>query len=186
MRVHIRTLDSRIMKEVKMSEIHDDRWFLVQLKPNCYSIAERNLRRQGFETFLPLQDVTARKDNKFLSKLRPLFPGYLFVSLDVTQSHWRAVNSTYGINRLVSFGNVPSRVPNILVQQLMARCDRAGKFIPADQLQPGVEVLLTKGPFTNFVATIERVTPDQRVWILLDIIGRMTRVAVRADHVRAV
>ena len=31
-------------------------WFLAQLKPNCANIADRNLKRQGFQTFLPVEE----------------------------------------------------------------------------------------------------------------------------------
>ena len=33
-------------------------WYVVQFKPNSHKIALRNLQRQGFETFLPMHEVT--------------------------------------------------------------------------------------------------------------------------------
>ena len=44
----------------------------------------------------------------------------------------------------------------------------------------------SKGPFTGFVATIETIAPDRRVWVLIEIMGGQTRVAVSAEHLRAV
>ncbi len=41
-------------------------------------------------------------------------------------------------------------------------------------------------PFTDFVATIERVAPDSRVYVLMELMGAKTRVAVSAEHLRAV
>lgn len=161
-------------------------WFLAQFKPNSHHIAERNLARQGFETFLPLQEETRRTRRKFTTHLRPLFPGYMFVALDMLQGHWRKVNSTYGILRLVIHRKIPKPLPDELINQLMIRCDQEGRLIPPKEFASGDRVLLTKGPFTNFIAKIESVDPDRRVWILLDIIGRETRVAIDADHVRAV
>jgi transcriptional antiterminator RfaH len=38
----------------------------------------------------------------------------------------------------------------------------------------------------NFVTTINNIAPDQRVWVLMDIMGRQTRMAVGADQLRAV
>ncbi len=57
-------------------------WYLIQFKPNSHRLAERNLLRQGFETFLPMQEVTRRKASRFVNDLRPLFPGYMFVSVN--------------------------------------------------------------------------------------------------------
>ena len=161
-------------------------WFLAQFKPNSHNIAERNLTRQGFHTFLPMQEETKRARGKFITQMRPLFPGYMFVALDMLLGSWRAVNSTYGITRLVSLGKEPTPVPLDLVSQLMLRCDREGKLLPPKLLQPGDEVLLTKGPFTDFVATIERIAPDRRIYVLMELMGAKTRVAVNAEHLRAV
>lgn len=60
-------------------------WFLAQLKPNSVKIAERNLKRQGFRTFLPVEEVTKRANSKFVTAVRPMFPGYIFVSFDATK-----------------------------------------------------------------------------------------------------
>ena len=160
-------------------------WFLAQIKPNSHKIAERNLARQGFRTFLPLHEETTRVRGKFTVQKRPLFPGYLFVALDMLQGRWRAVNSTYGITRIVSLGKVPTPVPSELVSQLMRRCDQEGKLLPQKLLKPGDEVTMTKGPFADVIATIESVTTDRRVWVLMDIMGGQTRVAVSAQHIRA-
>lgn len=161
-------------------------WFLAQFKPNSHHIAQRNLTRQGFRTFLPMQEETKRTRGKFVTQMRPLFPGYLFVALDMLRGGWRSVNSTYGITRLVSLGKEPTPVPLDLVSQLMLRCDREGKLLPPKLLKPGDEVMLTKGPFMDFVARIEAIAPDRRVYVLMELMGAQTRVAVSADHLRAV
>jgi|21_taG_2_1085346.scaffolds.fasta_scaffold00516_14 transcriptional antiterminator RfaH len=158
-------------------------WFLAQLKPNCANIVDKNLKRQGFQTFLPLEDETRRHNGKFITGTRPLFPGYIFVAFDVTQGLWRKVNSTFGITRLVSFGKRPAAVPQDLVSQLMLRCDAEGKLSqPKRPFKPGDKVTLTKGPFANFVAEIEKIEADRRTWVLMEIMSRQTRVDIGADQ----
>jgi transcriptional antiterminator RfaH len=159
-------------------------WFLAQLKPNCAKIADKNLKQQGFQTFLPLEEETRQRNGKFVTTDRPLFPGYIFVAFDVDRGLWRQVNSTYGITRLVSFGKEPAAVPLDLVSQLMLRCDAQGKLLPPKVLKPGDQVTLTKGPFANFVAEVEKIAPDRRVWVLMDVMGGKKRVAIGADHLR--
>lgn len=168
--------------------IHDrgTSWFLAQLKPNCAKIADKNLKRQGFQTFLPMEEETRQRSGKFVTTMRPLFPGYIFVAFDVTRGFWRSVNSTYGITRLVSLGKEPTAVPQDLVSQLMLRCNAKGKLQPPKLLRAGDQVTLTKGPFANFVAEVEKIAPDQRVWLLMEIMGNRTRVAVGADQLRSV
>lgn len=156
-------------------------WFLAQFKPNCHKIAERNLRQQRFQTFLPLHEETKRRAGRFISTLRPLFTGYIFVAFNTATGGWRAINSTYGVTRLVSFGEEPQPIPLGLISQLMLRCDEGGNLLPPQILRPGDPVRLTSGPFAEFVATVEKISPDQRVWVLLDLMGRTARVAVQAD-----
>lgn len=160
------------------------RWFLAQIKPNSHALAERNLKRQGFQTFLPKQEETRRINTRFVTRMRPLFPGYLFVALDTGLGGWRAVNSTLGITRLVGFGEGPVPVPDTLVSQLMRRCDPDGNLLPPQHLAPGDEVTVTQGPLASFIATIESIAPDRRVYVLMDLMGARTRVAMDVEQLR--
>ena len=159
-------------------------WFLAQVKPNCGQIAARNLARQGFQTFLPTYDESVRHKGKFITKTKPLFAGYIFVAFDTGQGGWHSINSTYGITRLVSFGAAPAPVPDAIISHLMQRCDATGALLPPPEPKPGDCVQFIEGAFADFVATVEKVTPDKRVWILLDLMGQKTRVSVEAGGVR--
>jgi transcriptional antiterminator RfaH len=85
-----------------------------------------------------------------------------------------------------STGKNPVEVPLNLVSQLMRRCDSAGKLLPPKLLSPGDQVMINKGPFLEFIATIESIASDRRVWVLLDFMGQQTRVAVPADQLRTI
>ncbi len=159
-------------------------WFLAQLKRNNAAMANRNLKQQGFSTFLPMEQVTRPLKDKIDTALRPLFPGYIFVALNVEDGRWRAINSTLGIARLVSFGNEPATVPLDVISQLILRCDATGKLLAPPAFNPGDPVRLTAGPFAEFVATVEKIAPDERVWVLMNLMGGQTRVAVQAQALR--
>lgn len=88
------------------------------------------------------------------------------------------------MTRLVSFGKEPAPVPAALMADLVQRCDSSGKLLPPKHLQPGDQVVLTGGPFASFVAEVEKIAPDRRVWVLMEIMGGQTRTAVRADQLR--
>ena len=161
-----------------------DSWFLAQLRPNSAHIAERNLKWQGFQTFLPRHEETRRIRDKFVTAVRPLFPGYIFVAFDAEGGLWRTVNSTVGVTRLVSFSLYPTSVPTDIVTLLLDRCDATGTLQPPRQLQPGDKVHLMTGPFANFAAEIEKTAADQRVWVLMDIMGGRTRVLVEPEQLQ--
>jgi len=161
-------------------------WFLAQIKPHSHKIAERNLCRQGFQTFLPMHEETKRRAGRFTRTLCPLFAGYMFVAFDTAKGGWRAINSTYGVTRLVSFGGEPRPVPLDLISNLMQRCDEGGKLLPPRVLKPGDVVKISGGPFAEFVATVEAISLDQRVWVLLDLMGQTTRVAMQPEALQTI
>ena len=68
----------------------------------------------------------------------------------------------------------------------MLRCDEGGKLLPPRILMTGDAVKISGGPFANFVATVEEIGPDQRVWVLLDLMGQTTRVAVQPEALQVV
>ena len=81
-------------------------------------------------------------------------------------------------------GKEPTAVPQDLISQLMLRCDDAGILLPPELLNPGDLVTVTTGPLNSFVAEVEKLAADRRVWVLLEIMGRQTRVAVGFDQLR--
>ena len=170
---------------------HDLHWYLVQCKPNAAQIAVRNLENQNFCTFLPIQEITKRKGKIFHRQIHPLFPGYLFVQIDPDQGPWRQVNSTRGVARLVRLGAEPSMVPNEIVEALMARCDeqsilRQTSETQSSELQAGNQAKVTQGPFSGFIATISETEPNNRINILIEIMGQTTKVAINAGALQPI
>ena len=161
-----------------------NRWYLIQFKPNSHRLAERNLHRQGFETFLPMQNITRRKASRFVSNLKPLFPGYMCVSVNSDLAPWRSINSTIGVTKLVSFEGKPKPLPLQLISGLMLRCDASGTFLPPKTLNEGDSVEMLTGPFANFIATVDAIDPKQRIYVLMDFMGQKTRMQVTADQLQ--
>ena len=157
-------------------------WYLIQVKPNSHRLAERNLQRQGFETFIPMQDTTQRKMNCFINQLKPLFPGYMFVNVKSDITHWRKINSTIGVSRLVSFDGKPKTIPEKLISSLMLRCDDEGKILPSKLLKEGASVKFLSGPFANFAATVDIIDPEERVWVLMEFMQQQAHVQITTDQ----
>ncbi|MDB9806256.1 KOW motif-containing protein [Amylibacter sp.] len=158
------------------------KWFILQFKSNSHHIAAKNLNRQGFEIFLPLHDTTSRRLSRFISTSKPLFPGYMFIKFDRAESEWHKINSTYGVSRLITFNSILKSIPTIFVDDLMKRYDLSGKLIPIKKLKKGDHVTVLKGPFANFIATVEKYEADQRIWILMDLMGRKTKIQTPSDN----
>ena len=151
-------------------------WFVIQLKPNSHHQAKKNLTRQGFDTFLPLHEITLRKASRFVKSTKPLFPGYMFVSFDKTEHKWQKITNTYGVSRLITFNSSLKSIPSTFIDNLMKRYDSSGKLIPIIKMKKGDKVQILEGPFANFIATVEEYESDQRIWVLMDLMGRKTKM----------
>lgn len=159
-----------------------DHWYLIQFKPNSHRLAERNLHRQGFKTFLPMQQFTRRKASRFVSDLKPLFPGYMFVNLSGEVAPCRKINSTVGVSRLVSFEGKPKPLPLQLISGLMHRFCGSAILLPPGNLNEGSSVKMVSGPFAGFIGSVDTIDTEHRIWVLMDIMGRKSRMQVATDQ----
>ena len=159
-------------------------WYLVQIKRNSHRIADRNLNQQGFKTFLPLQDLTSRRGSEFSTSTKPLFPGYMFVRIKPDGAPWQKINSTLGVLRLICQDGVPKKVPTEVVSSLISRCDTLGRLIPSNAVQCGDTVEIHSGALANFIATVETIDSNKRIWVLMDILGQIARVQVAPEQIK--
>jgi len=163
-------------------------WFVVETLPRQERLAEQHLLRQGFSTYLPLYQQRRRHARREDIVSRPLFPNYLFVQIDLMQGRWRSVNGTIGCKRLVGFGEAPQPLPSRVIEVLRGRADANG-FIqmtdPMDQFREGMPARITEGPFADMIGLFQCRSDDMRVVLLLEMLGRPTRVTVPAIAIAA-
>lgn len=161
------------------------RWHAAYTQVQGEARAAQELGNQGFEVFLPLYRRLRSHARRMQSVLRPLFPRYLFVELDVERQRWRSVNGTRGVVHLVCQGDRPAPVPVGIVEDLRARADAAGA-VPLEALAlltPGRALQVTAGPFAGHVGRFATLTSQERIVLLLELLGRPVEVAVSVHQV---
>ena len=107
------------------------------------------------------------------------------MSCDVQSGAAAKINSTLGISRLVNVAGRPVEVPQSIIEALKARCGQDSILAEDISVAVGDEVLLLTGPFTDFVASVERIEPSRRIWVLIELLGRKTRVGLERSTWRA-
>ena len=73
------------------------RWYVIYTHTNGEEKALMNLKHQGFYAYVPRYRKTIRHARKVKTVLRPMFPRYMFVELDLELDQWRAINGTFGV-----------------------------------------------------------------------------------------
>ncbi|GMA81390.1 transcription antitermination protein RfaH [Shewanella glacialipiscicola] len=77
-------------------------WYLLYCKPRSETRAQQNLALQNLETYLPMiSEEKSLRGRKQICCV-PLFPNYLFINFDPSQTSVRQVHSTRGVNRIVN------------------------------------------------------------------------------------
>ena len=96
-----------------------ERWFVARVLAHQENRAQFNLHRLGFRSFLPRLRRTIRHARKVRDTMSPLFPGYIFIVIDLSIQRWRSINGTFGVasldrksTRLNSSHITPSRMPS--------------------------------------------------------------------------
>ena len=163
------------------------RWYAVQTHLRAEEKALFNLRRQGFESYLPLYLKRRLHARRVDWVPAPFFPGYLFVGMYVDKSRWRAIRSTFGVSRLICNGDAPTPVPEGIVEEIKSREDDGGLIILATEgsFRKGQEIQIAGGPLDTLSGIFECIDAKERVIILLELMGRQIRARLPLDAVRA-
>jgi transcriptional antiterminator RfaH len=109
-----------------MTTLPEARWYVVQTQINGEARAASNLERQGFEAYLPRYLTRRSHARKVDMVVRPLFPRYLFVAIDLAAQRWRSIQSTIGVSHLVAWGDSPASVGHDVISALKGREDESG------------------------------------------------------------
>jgi transcriptional antiterminator RfaH len=162
------------------------RWYVAHTQPNAEAKAAWHLRNQGFAVYLPRHLKRRSHARRIEFVPTPLFPRYLFIALDLDTARWRAIRSTVGITDLVWNGDRPAPVPPSIVEGIMAREDEKGMIaLPAPQFGKGEKVEIFEGALCGLTGLFECATDQERVVLLLDLLGRRIRVTVPTATIKA-
>ena len=154
-------------------------WYLIYSKPRGEELAVANLERQGYRCYLPRFKATRKVRGRLTTNIEPMFPRYLFISLDTSTDNWAPIRSTVGVTRLVRFGIEPALVPDTLIQALMDHEDAQGLLSPPRRdFEKGDRVRIFEGPFKDYEAIFLARNSSERVIVLLEILGKESRVAI--------
>lgn len=157
-------------------------WSVVHTRPHQEARAEVNLKRQGFAPWLPVTKRSRRHARRIDTVSEPLFPGYIFVELDKEEQNWSPINGTYGVKYLITDGKEPKFLPEDFAESI--------RSLPGDeatyhdfQVRAGDQVKFVSGPFVDSIATVRGMLPNERVKLLLHVLGGSVTTTVSTKDV---
>jgi transcriptional antiterminator RfaH len=163
-----------------------DIWYVAQTQVRAEDRARVNLERQGFHTYLPRYKRERRHARRRDIVQAPLFPGYIFVRLDLESAPWRSINGTFGVSRLVCHGELPAPLPKGVVEEIAARESDDGLIVLKPRpFRKGEALRIMTGALADCLGFFERMADRDRVILLLDLLGRKVRVQAPLEAVTA-
>jgi transcriptional antiterminator RfaH len=170
-----------------MGVIQVSRWYVAQTHPHAETKAREHLERQAFAVFLPCYLKKRRHARRVDTVAAPLYPGYLFVGIDLEAQRWRSIHSTVGVARLICRGEEPAPVPQAVIEELKRRQDENGmiRLERRPRFKQGDTVRIVDGAFSDCMGLYEGMSDRERIAILLDLLGRKVRVLLASELVDA-
>jgi transcriptional antiterminator RfaH len=160
-------------------------WYVMYTKPRQEVVALENLQRQNYSVFFPQARLQKRKAGQGSAQVvEPLFPRYMFIHLQVGVSDFSKLRSTKGCVDLVKFGGKPSVVPQELVELIQSQvdCDSVLDLLTLNELEVGGLVRVAEGPFEGMLGKIASRRSDQRVIVLLNVLGAERSVELARSY----
>lgn len=158
-------------------------WYVVHTKPRQEAVALTNLKRQGYECYMPMFKLEKIRQRKTTTVAEPMFPRYLFIRLDTSGSgqSWSPIRSTLGVSQLVRFGGQPAVVDSKLIELLRAR-EQTGQ--PEQLFKAGEKVVVADGPFAGIEAIFQTADAQSRSMILLDMLSKPVAMSIETASLR--
>ena len=151
-------------------------WYLIKTKPRQENVAIKNLENQKYSTYCP----TVIINNKHIV----LFPGYLFIYLDKEKENWSPIRSTKGVVNFVRFGLNFAQVPDTIIKFLKAnQLINKEKLKNLNRFKSGDKVQITDGIFKNCVAIFKSSKAEDRVILLMNILGQQQAITIKQESV---
>ena len=140
----------------------DRQWYVVRTKARKEGFAVQQLERRGVAVFLPRILEYGRDE------VAPLFPGYLFVHIQLLEQYYRVVWAP-GVRSFVAFGPTPTPVHDSVIWFIATSAGEGGVIRPLAPFKVGDRVQIKSGPLAGLIAVVQRPCSQRgRVQILLD------------------
>ena len=157
-------------------------WYTLRSKPRKERALYQYICSEDVDCFYPR--VRVNPVNPRARKIKPYFPGYMFVQVDLEEvgpNRFRWIPHSLG---LVRFGGVPALVPENIIQGIQRTVEKINEAGGEElfHLQPGDQVTIEDGPFAGYRGVFDtRLSGTERVRVLLSMLQQGRELPVELN-----
>lgn len=161
-------------------------WYALRSKPRQECSLYSYICSEDVECYYPR--IRVNPVNPRSQKVKPYFPGYMFVQVNIKEEGKNRFRWTPYSLGLVRFGDEPAVVPDNLIcgiQRTLEKINAAGGE-EMYGLNPGDKVLIEKGPFQGYCGVFDtRLSGRDRIRVLLTMLqdGREVPVELKIGQI---
>ncbi len=163
------------------------KWYAVQTYSGCenkvYDTLKNISKTKTMEgkiedILIPTEEIAEIKDGKKKISTKKMFPGYVFIKMDIDEDSWEIVKSTPGVSKFVGTKNQAVPLTDREVEDMLRRMTESEEAPrPKIQFSEGERVKVVEGPFYNFSGVVSSINEERgRLTVMVDILGRQTPV----------
>lgn len=164
---------------------------MTELVPNWYALSVRSrhefaaaeqLRKRGFDPFLPSVTRMRRWSDRRKAVTFPLFPGYVFVHMvPCAESFLKAVSTHGSVSFVCQEPGRPTAIDPQEMDSIRRVIASGGDFDVYPYLGAGRRVEVRRGPLAGAVGIVKRKEQEQLFVVNIEILGRSLAVPIDAD-----
>jgi transcription antitermination factor NusG len=164
------------------------RWYVIRSKHRNEDFLLRQLQGREMEAYFPC--IRQHSSSPSTRKVKPYFPGYLFVHTDLDKVGISSVQWIPGAIGLVSFGGEPAWVSDGILQGIRERVDQVNiSGLEAWQnLKSGDDIVIHTGPFAGYRGIFSSYLSDrERVIVFLKFVrDQQVRVELPVGQIKSI
>lgn len=153
-------------------------WYPLAVQSRKEAYVGRQLASYGFLFACPKYKKVVTHARKRRVVFAPLFPGYVFISLDLCRQDWRLLNSLPGSLGLLQFNYRPSALDTDFVSSFIDSMDVNGIPKLKESLNLGDRVQAIGGPFDRMIGEVVEMSSEARVKILIEALNRKVELTM--------
>jgi transcriptional antiterminator NusG len=140
------------------------------------------------EILVPTETVVEVKDGKKKTNTRKVFPGYIFVQMEINTETWHVVKTTPKITGFIGGSRNPPPITEEEIKRIIGveSEDEQDETTVVIDFERGDEVNIIDGPFATMKGRVEEVNQARgKLRVMVSIFGRPTAVELDFTQVES-
>jgi transcription antitermination factor NusG len=142
-------------------------WYIIYTKSRYEKKVWEELVSQKYISYLPLvSKVSTWSDRRKMIEI-PLFPSYVFVSLDDIRIYYKLLKIK-GVVNFIKFENKFAIVKDSEIEMIKLLIDKSSSIEVNTEIEIGEKKIITSGPFCGYECEVSSYNGKNKVYVSIE------------------